>query len=615
MKELKYSKLFIIYIVGITLLIGCSLIFNILDEKQSAYNYAKAEAIASYNKDLLYRRWVTMQGGVYVPITESTTPNPYLEFLPERDIVTTSGKQLTLVNPAYMTRLVFLIADGQYGVKGHITSLKPIRPENKADNWEVNALQKFENGDTEYCNVDKINGMKYLRFMHSMKVEDRCLKCHAKQDYKIGDVRGGISVSVPMDKYNQIALSSIIKLSITHFSIYVIVVILSFLGYKRLLKEKNEKNLLLKKIAESEKAYKDVVETSTDLITIVDTHGKLLFVNHASKIFWGVSPEESIGRLAFDFIHPDDVKFTLKKFSEWILQENNYYYFENRQISKNGKILNVSWNINIERNNKEIVKITSLARNITEQKCYEEQIQKQNDELVKLNTDKDRFLSILAHDLRSPFNTILGFTRLLLKNSRKYDIDKIESFAYQINQSSQKTFNLLEDLLLWANSQSGKIGYEPQILNLKIICDEIFEILKLNIEEKNITINNFLEASTNVKADKNMLKTILRNIISNAIKFTKNGGEIAISAQQNQTEIIISISDNGIGMTQDTMSKLFDITKPFSTAGTENESGTGFGLFLCKEFVEKHDGKIGVESEIDKGSRFYFTLPEFETKS
>jgi len=254
-----------------------------------------------------------------------------------------------------------------------------------------------------------------------------------------------------------------------------------------------------------------------------------------------------------------------------------------------------------------IVKIIKPA--IIENKRSNEIISEQNIELHKINTDKDRFITILAHDLKSPFNSILGFLDLLTKNIRKYDIDKIEKFVNMINNSAKNTFGLLEDILLWVRANSGKIPYEPQKLNFATICNEVIENLKLTANTKDITIKQFATEEINIIADKNMLNTVLRNLVSNSIKFTNKNGRIDIYAEKNHSKVTISVSDNGVGIEPDTLNKLFEISQKISTDGTENEKGTGLGLLLCKEFVEKHGGKIWVESELGKGSDFQFTMP------
>lgn len=238
-----------------------------------------------------------------------------------------------------------------------------------------------------------------------------------------------------------------------------------------------------------------------------------------------------------------------------------------------------------------------------------QQIQK---ELSHLNADKDRFMQILAHDLRSPFNALLGFTDLLIENFREYDFDEIEMQLSIINQTALKTYHLLNDLLLWSQSQSGKLPFEPEKLNFIVICNEILEGKQNQLSSKNLAVNCFESETIFIQSDINMLKTILRNLISNAIKFTPKNGKITIYAKKDQENAIITVSDNGVGMSTENQQKLWDISNPFTTKGTEKEEGTGLGLMLCKDFVEKHGGKIWVESELGKGSSFKFTMPLYD---
>jgi signal transduction histidine kinase len=228
---------------------------------------------------------------------------------------------------------------------------------------------------------------------------------------------------------------------------------------------------------------------------------------------------------------------------------------------------------------------------------------------LQLNADKDLFISILAHDLRSPFTAILGLTGILKEDVKKLDIDRIEEIADEINNSAQKSFELLEDILLWSSVQFRRIPFNPQCISIKEIVNTILELIQQSASAKNITINYFEKDRFNAFADCYMLKAILRNLVTNAIKFTKSGGSININAEKNSENVLISVSDNGIGISPEYLTKLFDISEVISTKGTANEIGTGLGLLLCKEFVEKHGGKIWVESVVGKGSEFKFTLP------
>jgi len=232
--------------------------------------------------------------------------------------------------------------------------------------------------------------------------------------------------------------------------------------------------------------------------------------------------------------------------------------------------------------------------------------------LKRSNETKDKFFSIISHDLKSPFNSLLGFTDLLLQNYDTFDDAERKHIIESLNASSKNTYQLLENLLTWSRSQTGRIEYSPQEIEVKTIIYEIILLSQPAAENKSILLADHTEAVLSVFADKSMLQTILRNLISNAIKFTGNKGSVSVSAKKAKQDrfIEIRVSDTGIGIPEDIIDDLFLIDKNRSTPGTEKEQGTGLGLILCKEFVEKQGGQIWIESEVGKGSQFIFTLPE-----
>ena len=238
-----------------TVAIVASLGWNIYQLKQSILTVARTSAEISYNKDLIYRRWVSKQGGVYVPVSEMTPANPYLK-VPNRDIKTPHGLLLTLVNPAYMTRQVNEMAMEMSGFQGHITSLNPIRPENRPDPWEKEALKIFDRGKKETNSVQMLSGKEYFRFMRPFVTEKSCLKCHAVQGYKEGDIRGGISVSIPMEPLRTIERSRRVELSLAHGFLWIMGMIGIVAGTRRLrsqtiLREKLEEELFILSINDS----------------------------------------------------------------------------------------------------------------------------------------------------------------------------------------------------------------------------------------------------------------------------------------------------------------------------------------------------------------------------
>jgi len=251
----------------------------------------------------------------------------------------------------------------------------------------------------------------------------------------------------------------------------------------------------------------------------------------------------------------------------------------------------------------------SVVRNITERKKSEEEIRSKNDELLKLNSEKEKFYSIIAHDLKSPFQGLIGYSEIL---SREYDTlseEEKKEFIKSIEDLSHSSYRLLANLLEWTRIQTGQMVFSPEFFNLKVELHNTLNLLKHTAMNKNIEFHYDIDNLLFVTADKNMLSTIVRNIVSNAIKFTNLNGRIVLSTKRLNGFVEISISDTGIGIEKQVLEHLFRIDNNFSRKGTANEEGTGLGLILCKEMVEKHGGKIHVESEVGRGTTFSFTVP------
>lgn len=241
-----------------------------------------------------------------------------------------------------------------------------------------------------------------------------------------------------------------------------------------------------------------------------------------------------------------------------------------------------------------------------------DEIEKQKNYLEKLNHTKDKFFSIIAHDLKNPFNSIKGFTELLLENGDSYTEERKRKFLKIIASSTTKASELLNNLLIWANSQSGKIEFNPEKLDLNRQIVNVCTFLGAQALSKEVEIKTNLESNIFVYADKNMINTVLRNLISNAIKFTNRNGLIEVSSKENKDEISVEVKDNGVGIPKDELETLFSLDSKHTHVGTANEQGTGLGLLLCNEFIKKNKGELTVTSEINKGSIFKFTLPKIQ---
>ena len=238
-------------------------------------------------------------------------------------------------------------------------------------------------------------------------------------------------------------------------------------------------------------------------------------------------------------------------------------------------------------------------------------IESDNNKLKELNIKKDKFFSIIAHDLKSPIGALTQLGQLLLENHNEIPINRREKIITSIADSSKKTFNLLENLLQWSRSESGRLTTNPISLDIREIIDSTINLLQENISGKSISIKKEFPENIEAFGDYNMISTVIRNILSNAIKFVHENGNIIVSSEKNisDNKVKIYISDDGVGIKKRVMEKLFDIDSNYTSKGTNNESGTGLGLKLCKEFITKNNGEISVKSELNKGSTFCIILP------
>jgi two-component system sensor histidine kinase/response regulator len=245
-----------------------------------------------------------------------------------------------------------------------------------------------------------------------------------------------------------------------------------------------------------------------------------------------------------------------------------------------------------------------------EKMLNQEKLKKYSEELEVLNATKDKFFSILAHDLKSPFNAFIGITDILAEDIDILAKEQIKSFVLDINRSAHSQFKLLENLLAWAQMQRGLMKFEPIELEINTVINDVFQLYLDNAMEKDLKLINETPLGKTIKADHNMLYLLLRNLVYNAIKFTNPGGEIRVGENGTSGFSEIYVADNGVGINPSSLSKMFRIESQSTTLGTAHEKGTGLGLVLCKDMVEKNGGTIRVSSEVGVGTTFYFTIPQ-----
>lgn len=369
-----------------------------------------------------------------------------------------------------------------------------------------------------------------------------------------------------------------------------------------------QREIAEEKIHTSEIRYRRLFESAKGGIAILDFNtGRIVDVNPFLVELLGYSHEEFLGNEPWEvglFSDADDFRNSLRE-----LRIKEYFHVEDMPVkTKSGSHINIEILSNVYKIGNDNV-IQCNIKDITKRRLAEEKLKESVNQLRELNATKDKFFSIIAHDLKSPFSAIIGYTELLGNQIETKNYKKIGEYADIIRSSTWRAMDLLTNLLEWARSQIGIMKFKPQIIEISKLINETKDLLSDVANKKSIELKVVLPQNFNIYADILMIKTTLRNLLSNAIKFNNPGGLIIIEANETESGSMISVADNGIGIKKDIIEKLFRIEDCRSTTGTQGETGTGLGLLLCSDFVKKHGGKIWAESEVGKGSRFIFTLP------
>ncbi len=403
------------------------------------------------------------------------------------------------------------------------------------------------------------------------------------------------------------------------FIFILIILIILIIQFK--LKQKTNKLLKQQKdeiIAQSEKLFElSIIADQTDnAIMIMDNNGDFKWLNKGFTTLYGYTLDDYIGskggNLTLTSSHSN-----IKQIISDCLETKKTIVYINKHITKNGKSIWLQTNITpIIDENGNVIKLAAIESEVTSLIEAEKRISDTNKKLIdsesnlrKVAETKDKFFSIIAHDIKNPFGIILGYSDLIIEDFKDLDKDTILKYIKTIHSSSEKLFQLLEQLLLWSRAQNGSLEFIPERIALSRLVNNNITILHSNADSKNIKVINRIPDDLSIFADELMLNTIFRNLISNAIKFSEKNKEITIDASRINGHTQIEVKDQGIGINENDITKLFKSNFNSSTVGTYNEKGSGIGLSLCHEFTKRHNGNIWVESETNKGSAFFFTIP------
>ena len=388
---------------------------------------------------------------------------------------------------------------------------------------------------------------------------------------------------------------------------------------------------IIRDISERKKTEIRIRETNLFLQTLIntipvpifykDTQGTYLGGNHAFFRFLGKKSNEVVGKPVHEVIQNKEFADVFVKMDNKLIRSGTKQVYEAKAIKGTGEVRDVILHKAAYKNSDgetagivgifiDITENRMVTRELTELKEHlEEQVVKRTAQLQEANATKDQFFSIIAHDLKSPFNIIQGFLNLIHEEFDEFNSQELKEFISKTLEASTNTFTLLENLLEWSRSQRGTIENKPVRMNLCETCDEVIHYNADMASNKNIRIINTISHDHVAFADANMTRTIIRNLVTNALKFSHPTDDITISSEIDGDRVVVCVQDKGIGMSKDYLEKLFVINEKTQRQGTYKEKGTGLGLILCKEFVEKNKGEIWVESRENEGSSFYFSLP------
>jgi len=584
-----------IWSVLIAGVLGVTNTFSAQEEREIALN----RAMDSYHKDLAYRRWAAERGGVYVPLDGRTPPNPYLAHFPDRDITTTQGKRLTLVNPAYMTRMVHELGENAYGLKGHLTSLHPLRPENAPDPWERKALESFELGAKNHSEVIKQNGTAVLRFMGVFPVEPSCLACH--EGYKVGQVRGGISVTVPVG-------SCAAAVGLSHRGITLLTIlgfwVLGGIGLlvwaRRLVHSAHEQQRLLHEREEGARRFRQLFQSSPAPM-FIHQFGCFTDVNQAGAHLLEVDdPSQLIGLEFMSVVHPDfrdlvaeRVSLALGSRTPTPLIEEIFLTLQGREVLV--EVQTVSLDLPGG------AAILAFAHDLTEQRRAMEERRKMEAEIQHAQK-LDSLGSLaggIAHDMNNVLAAILGMSTLL-QMKRESDPLLVKSLQTIENAATRG-----RDLVKGLTDFARKGLQQARVMDLNELLLKELDLL-VRTSRQRFTFDVQLEdALPPIMGEQSTLASAFMNLCVNAFDAMPRGGTLTIRTHLDGDQVCLLVADTGEGIPAAILPR---VTDPFFTTKAAGR-GTGLGLAMVYGTVKAHGGSLDIQSEVGVGTRIRLRFP------
>ena len=486
---------------------------------------------------------------------------------------------------------------------------------------QFQAFIKKEKLDVAYIDSLKISINRDLANLKKITTSNRIASIKDTDSFKNEDllfVRINTYLSTVDDQYEQKSLESFAMYqedtndSVFHFfALIIIFMLLLSIYFIVVFKDVSEKKKLAARLKESKNELDTILNTVPSLIFVKNLEKKFVMVNNSFLNYFNITKEKILMNANPGLVNRAD---------QWLADEEDDAVLHQKIALKNiereikfpdGKTL---WfNINkapLYDNNKELIGIVGAMNDITKRVEYENMLRETRKELEALNDQKNKFFSIIAHDLRSPFTSLLGFSDFLIDDFDELSEAEKKDFLGQINTTIKNVLELVNNLLDWSRIQFNKIEFFQAEIPLHDIIISAFQSLKMSALNKKIELKSDCPDGLKIFADENMIETVIRNLVNNSIKFTGRNGVVEVRAKERKEDVLIEIIDNGVGMKKDIADNLFKLGLKISTAGTADEKGTGLGLLVCKEFVEMHKSTLTVNSELNKGTVISFALPK-----
>lgn len=592
--------------------VAASALLNLHGVYEDTIEKALTEARTISRSDQAFRRWNVLQEGVYTRVSPANQSNPYL-IDDQKNLSTNKGDELTQVTHFQMSKQAFNLLDENSSSPPTINrtiSLMPLNPENKADAWEQNALLALEKGKKEVFEVTDINGIPYMRLVTPYITEKECLKCHAYQGYKAGDLRGGTSISVPMAPFLETAAASRSYIIITHlilWAIGVVTIVLFFAGLKK----------YRQVITESANKFRIISEYTHNFEYWIKEQNEIVFISPSCERITGYSRDEFYKNpeLLTEIVHSDDIEDYRKHLAEFKSSVHENYQY--RIITKSGEVRWLSHTCNPIHVEGKFLGRRGSIQDITGQRRLEEQLI-QAQKLESLG----HFAGGIAHDFNNILSSISTFSHLLEDELRNIDTDNdLIDYVKYINIASKLGKNLTSNLLAFGRPQS--VNLRPMELNS--VIENISDLLKSFLTEGIELHISLTKEQIPIFADPHLIEQIIINLCTNAKDAMIEGGTLVIRTElvshkaKSKRQFVeipagnymtLSVSDTGQGIAQENLERIYE---PFFST-KKHDKGTGLGLAIIHNIIKQHNGFIDVESEVGKGTTFSIFFPAHPEK-